>query len=170
MKENLTLTPDRVREKKEKIHPNPRSGFGTEMITWFQLETEPQTRDLESRKKEKRTSVRRKCNPNPNFDPHTSNWFNPNTKRTKSDGEEGEGVVYLTVRWGDPLPAREKKTEPGELFARARPKKRRGQAARRRRAHPLGSAHADEGAGDGAMAALSAVSPARVTRWLLLLR
>ena len=34
-------------------------------------------------------------------------------KRTKSDGEEGEGVVYLAVRRGDPLPVREKKTEPG---------------------------------------------------------
>ena len=45
MKENLTLTLDRVREKKEKIHPNPRSDFGTEMITRFQLETELQTRE-----------------------------------------------------------------------------------------------------------------------------
>jgi len=43
------------------------------------------------------------------------------------------------------------------LLAGLRPKGCRGQAARRRRAHPLGSAHAGEGAGDGAMAARSTV-------------
>jgi len=88
-------------------------------------------------------------------------------KRTKSDGEEGEGVVYLAVRRGDPLPTREKKTEPGELSARARPKKRRGQAARRRRAHPLGSAHAGEGGGDGAGARCS-LSPSKLVARLRL--
>ena len=46
----------------------------------------------------------------------------------------------------------EKRAEPGALLAELRPKGRRGLAARRRRAHPLGSAHVDEGAGDGAIA------------------
>ena len=40
----------------------------------------------------------------------------------------------------------------GKFFHWARPRGHRGQAARRRRAHPLGSAHAGEGASGGAMA------------------
>ena len=48
--------------------------------------------------------------------------------------------------------------EPGALTRRARPRKRRGQAARWRRAHPLGSTRAGEGAGDGAMVAPSPCS------------
>ena len=43
--------------------------------------------------------------------------------------------------------------EPGARARRARPRERRGQAAQRRRAHPLGSTRAGEGAGDGAMVA-----------------
>ena len=39
----------------------------------------------------------------------------------------------------------------GDFFRWAWPKGDRGQAARRRHAHPLGSAHAGEGAGDGAI-------------------
>ena len=47
-------------------------------------------------------------------------------------------------------PARAGKREAGRKgarLARIRPQGRRGQAARRRRAHPLGSAHAGDGAG-----------------------
>ena len=43
----------------------------------------------------------------------------------------------------------------GEFFHWAWTKGGRGQAARWRRAHPLGSAHASEGAGGGAMVAFA---------------
>ena len=56
----------------------------------------------------------------------------------------------------------EKKGSSRGAARRARPRRRRGQAARRWRAHPLGSAHAGEGAGDGAMAARSTASLARL--------
>ena len=49
----------------------------------------------------------------------------------------------------------------GDFFGWARPKGDRGQAARRRRAHPLGSAHAGEGADGGAMDARSLAAFAR---------
>ena len=49
-------------------------------------------------------------------------------------------------------------------------KGRHGQAARRRRAHPLGSTHAGEGAGDGAMAASLAASLHRPLFRLLIAR
>ena len=55
------------------------------------------------------------------------------------------------------LRRRGRRSRAGELALRARPRGRRGQAARRQHAHPLGSAHAGEGAGDGAMAARSTV-------------
>ena len=66
-------------------------------------------------------------------------------------GKKGNGVAYLAVArhrshagaWGKERPA-------GAPLAEIRPQGHRGQAARRRRAHPLGSAHAGEGAGDGA--------------------
>ena len=79
-------------------------------------------------------------------------------------GKKGKGVVYLAMRRGDLVLAREKKTKLGELSARARPKKRCGQAARRRRAHPLGSAHASKGADDGAKALLSLSSALTLAR------
>ena len=52
------------------------------------------------------------------------------------------------------MPARGEKKGPAEgaQLAGIRPQGRRGQAARRRHAHLLGSTHADEGAGDGARA------------------
>ena len=57
----------------------------------------------------------------------------------------------------------EKRAGPGALLAGLRPKGRRGQATRRRRAHPLGSAHTGEEAGDGAVAPLLRLL---LTRWL----
>ena len=57
--------------------------------------------------------------------------------------------------------ARGEEGRAGVAARRARPRGRRGQAARRRRTHPLGSAHAGEGAGDGAMAARSLAASAR---------
>ena len=65
------------------------------------------------------------------------------------EGERGK-ETYLAVRRADPSPAREKKTEPGVAARRTRPRGRRGQAARRRRAHPLGSVRVGEGGSDGA--------------------
>ena len=50
-----------------------------------------------------------------------------------------------------------RRAESGAAPRWARPRGHRGQAARRRRAHPLGSTRAGEGASDGAMAARSAV-------------
>ena len=47
--------------------------------------------------------------------------------------------------------ARGEEGQAGVITHRAQPRGCRVQAARRRRAHPLGSAHAGEGAGDGAM-------------------
>jgi len=70
--------------------------------------------------------------------------------------EKGKGErKNLAGRRENPSPAREKKTEPGSLLAGLNPRGHRGQATRRRRAHPLGSAHAGEGAGGGAMVAVS---------------
>ena len=70
----------------------------------------------------------------------------------KLKGEEGEGGG-LPRRCAALLSRRragKRKGRPGALLARIQPQGRRGQAARRRRAHPLGSAHAGEGASDGA--------------------
>ena len=87
-----------------------------------------------------------------------------NQKKSKSDstekriknqireGERGNGPTSLCV--GMALRRRgRRRVEPRAAARWARPRGRRGQAARRRRAHPLGSAHAGEGAGGGAMAA-----------------
>ena len=69
------------------------------------------------------------------------------TERGK-EGEKG-GSAHLAVEHAGAR--REKKGRPkGSRLAGIRPQGRRGQATRRRRAHPLGSAHAGEGAGDGA--------------------
>ena len=79
------------------------------------------------------------------------------TERGK-EGEKG-GSAHLAVehagarreKIGRPKGARLTGIRPkGARLAGIRPQGRRGQAARRRRAHPLGSAHAGEGAGDGA--------------------
>ena len=70
--------------------------------------------------------------------------------------EKGKGErKNLAGRRENPSPAREKKTEPGSLLVGLGQRGHRGQAARRRRAHPLGSAHAGEGAGGGAMVAFA---------------
>ena len=62
-------------------------------------------------------------------------------------------------------PTREKKDRrTGAAARRARQRGHRGQAARRRRAHPLGSAHAGEGAGGGAMDAR--LAPPLALVWL----
>jgi len=45
----------------------------------------------------------------------------------------------------------EKKVEPGALLVGLWPRGRRSQTARRRHAHPLGSARAGERVGDGAV-------------------
>ena len=68
-------------------------------------------------------------------------------------GKKGKGVAYLAaVQRCCHVGAREKKGRTGAAARWARKKGRRGQAARRRRAHPLGSTRAGEGAGDGAKA------------------
>ena len=54
-----------------------------------------------------------------------------------------------------PSPAWEKKCRAGAVARRAWSRGRRGQATRRRRAHPSGSTRAGEGAGDGAVARCS---------------
>ena len=63
--------------------------------------------------------------------------------------------------------AREKKGRTGAAARWARKKGRRGQAARRRRAHPLGSTRAGEGADDGAGARCS-LSPSKLVARLRL--
>ena len=77
-------------------------------------------------------------------------------KRSKSEGDVREGEAYLAAAPRYCLAdAREKKVEPRALLAGLWPKGRRNQAARWRRAHPLGSALAGEGAGDGTEALLA---------------
>jgi len=77
----------------------------------------------------------------------------PTPPRVNPRGEKGTGKKGKGSRTGL-SPAREKKTEPGRFFAGlGQRRKGRGQAARRRHAHPLGSTRAGEGAGDGAMVA-----------------
>ena len=70
-------------------------------------------------------------------------------------------MAYLAVVHAAACRGGGRKGRPGALLAGIRPQGRRGQAARRRRAHPLGNAHAGEGAGDGAGARCSIVSPTR---------
>ena len=106
-----------------------------------------------------------------------SNRFNPSTKRDPKkkrkkrkeiqigEGERGNGPTWPCV--GMTLRQRgRRRAEPGAAARRARPRGHRGQAARQRRTHPLGSAHAGEGAGDGAMATRSTASLARCVAWL----
>ena len=68
-------------------------------------------------------------------------------------GKRGKG--WLTSPSCTPVRGEKKGPAGGAQLAGIRPQGRRGQAARRRRAHPLGSAHAGEGAGDGAGARCS---------------
>jgi len=71
-------------------------------------------------------------------------------------GMLGKGRSTSPLRSAAASSARgEKKAEPGALLGVLWPKRRRGQAARRRHGHPLGRAHADEGANDGAGALYS---------------
>ena len=73
-------------------------------------------------------------------------------ERSKLEGDVGEREVYLAAEQRCCLAsARGEEGQAGALLAGLRPKGRRGQAARRWRAHPLGSAHAGEGASDGAI-------------------
>ena len=63
----------------------------------------------------------------------------------------GKGRPTSPLRSAAASPVRgEKKAKPGALLAGLWPKGCRSQAARRRHAHPLGSALAGEGVGDGA--------------------
>ena len=97
--------------------------------------------------------------PNPNPNPNREIVQNPNQRNRKGkEGEEG-GSAHLAVEHAGAR-GKEGRT-PGVLLAGLRPHECRGQAARWWRAHPLGSAHAGEGAGDGAGALCSTVSPAR---------
>jgi len=65
-----------------------------------------------------------------------------------------------------PWPVWEKKGRTGAAARRARQRGHRGQAARRWRAHPLGSMRAGEGAGDSAKARSTARSLVVGRSWL----
>ena len=96
--------------------------------------------------------------PHPNPNPNRQIRSNLN-KRIKERGRKGRGWPTSPLRGTEVTPARgEKKGRPGAQLAGIRPQGRRGQAARRRRAHPLGSAHADEGADDGVGTSLLALA------------
>ena len=74
-------------------------------------------------------------------------------------GKKGKRVARLTSPSSTPARAGKREADrKGARLAGIRPQGRRGQAARRRRAHPLGSAHAGEGAGDGAGTSLHALA------------
>ena len=82
----------------------------------------------------------------------------------KGTGKNGKRK-NLAGRRENLSPTREKKDRrTGAAARRARQRGHRGQAARRRRAHPLGSAHAGEGAGGGAMDAR--LAPPLALVWL----
>ena len=74
----------------------------------------------------------------------------PTPPRVNPRGEKGTGKKGKGSRTGL-SPAREKKTEPGLLLAGLGKGGTAARLARRRRAHPLGSTRAGEGAGDGAL-------------------
>ena len=76
-------------------------------------------------------------------------------KKEEQYKAEGEGVDLPRRASGCPFASAGEEAEPGELPRRAWPRKRRSQAARRWRAHPLGNAHAGEGVGNGAVARCS---------------
>ena len=91
--------------------------------------------------------------PNPNPNPNREIVQNPNQRNRKGkEGEEG-GSALLAVEHAGARGKRKgkRKGRSGVNCSPERPLGRRGQAARRRRAHPLGSAHAGEGASDGAI-------------------
>ena len=86
------------------------------------------------------------------FDPYPQSVESENINN-KSEGDVREGKAYLTAGQCYCLAGvGEKKAEPGALLVGLWPRGRRSQAARRRHAHPLGSAHAGEGVSDGASA------------------
>ena len=70
-------------------------------------------------------------------------------------GERETGTEKPRRASGKPFAGAGEEDRAGLAARRARPRGHRGQAARRRRAHTLGSAHADEGAGGGAMVAFA---------------
>ena len=72
------------------------------------------------------------------------------SKKPKGE-KKGKRVARLTSPSSTPARAGKREANrKGARLAGIRPQGRRGQAARRRRAHPLGNAHAGEGGGDGA--------------------
>ena len=83
------------------------------------------------------------------------------TKESKERGRKVRGWPTSPLRGTTVTPARGEKKGRLGLRSLGSDQGRRGQAARRRRAHPLGSAHAGEGADGGAMDARSLAAFAR---------
>ena len=98
-------------------------------------------RELEKKTKERRRTVQTLI-PITGSDKRKENQI--------GEGEKGNGPtspsVGITLRWRG-----RRRAELGAAARRARPRGRRAQDARRRRAHPLGSTRAGEGASDDAM-------------------
>jgi len=100
-------------------------------------------RELEKKTKERRRTVQTLI-PITGSDKRKENQI--------GEGERGNGPTSPCI--GMTLRRRgRRRAEPGAAACQARPRWRHGQVARRRRAHPLGSTRACEGAGDGSMAA-----------------
>ena len=80
----------------------------------------------------------------------------PNRKEEgDGKGERERGTEKPRRTLGKPFAGAGEEDRARLAARRARPRGHRGQAARRRRAHPLGSTHAGEGAGGGAMVAFA---------------
>jgi hypothetical protein len=151
---------ERIKEGEGRIpNPNPRS----------KPYSHPLFRKREEQSKSKRTRGRREGLPprrrkkmNSETLTLTSypNRLNPK-RETRFKKEKGKGEETNLAARRMSLRRRGRRRPSREVFRRARPRGRRGQAARRRRAHPLGNAPAGEGGGDGAGALCSTISPAR---------
>ena len=95
-------------------------------------------------------------------DPNPNQFEKEKRDPNRKEEEDGKGERERGTekpRWvsGKPFTGVGEEDRAGLAARRARPRGHRGQAARRRRGHPLGNAHAGEGAGDGTVAHCSTV-------------
>jgi len=146
--ETLTLVPQSVESvERETRSKRKEEGFGLE---------KSQSRTLNPRRS---SGEEEQCkSPNPNS-PHQfrkeKNNSNPKGKKKRKRMERD-----LAVHGANPSPAREKRAEPGgDVSAKLDQGGAAAKAARRWRAHPLGSTRVGEGAGNGAMAAARSLCP-----------
>ena len=135
---------------------NPNPNWVKEAGLVFMSKSNPKTRNKFGKKKT--------VKPHPQtltLTPKSDEIRSQEPKKPKGEEEEGGGLPHRCAALLSRRRAGKRKGRPGALLAGIRPQGRRSQAARRQRAHPLGSAHAGEGADDdaGALCSLSPLLP-----------